>query len=861
MLSKLGARAGTFFCSLALALGASGCSNLFGQKPDEKKPLEIKMNACMKDLKANLGLWFQDGQGDIGASIDCAAGAINEFSHRVQGQTKEVYTRAELSSFISDILTAESSPNAGSTADLTAEILHVKQIILGGSDSLVTKDELARLRSLLLRARPFMVQLSPNLKTLLFRAESADVKQVASAKDSLAAILDLVATEFERNDVGRPEAGFRDLLKSANKLGMKNTDVASWIPLAESVKVLVLGGEPDQLRSREWAPMIRAISKTWGLALVAKYTLASNNQVLGSDFGTLQASVKDVMSLLTTAVASHDGAIPNANFEQLVDLLAAKEMLPRVKGFPVGAETIKDLLPVVFGKLLYGRSKPSYQRLGLRFGQEQLETLNQVVNDWLAGQVLINRALKGHSDLSVSEFGTALTTVQFARGDFIDAGVAAQAASAQKQLLLFMAKGRPPVLDARGRIVVVTRKDLPRLKSTDLNLLNATRVIIGSVLSGWAEDKTAADTMAGLLDKEVQDVYLDFRELGHDLNFMDIRSNQAGIRTFMETAVFMSSSDGNDRMGLQEGVEWLNYVLSGGAIADSFYAKIASYVARDGKVCAVPKTDVLGNPKVRASCFREAFAKYYEEFIPNLPRMISWIRADGSGKRLQGLIAGLEAAGRSRGLTDNDVDSSEMRSMIPIAQYVESMFARHDANQNEVLDDKEIWGAFPLLSPFVKKMGNGSADSVDVQKTILSWILTFGSVPDTSTVGIAKLAGWYLIHGWFSEEADRLKILNVIGSFGQAAKITRVKNITSYYESTQTDLPALMRNREMNTARKMAELFQCLPEAAPMLARDFAADAANLVPTQKPLSTSAFIWRVKQIIDADTALERSCLPF
>jgi hypothetical protein len=239
---------------------------------------------------------------------------------------------------------------------------------------------------------------------------------------------------------------------------------------------------------------------------------------------------------------------------------------------------------------------------------------------------------------------------------------------------------------------------------------------------------------------------------------------------------------------------------------------------------------------------------------------VSWARQDGSGQRQVEMLKALENAGRNRGATDEPIDSSEFRSMIPILHYLESMFARHDVNQNGVLDNDEIWKAFPLLAPFIKAMGNGKADSEKMQKTIYSWILKFGTVPDTSVGGMIKLGGWYLIHGWFNTEADRTKVLTVIGAFPAAAKIARVRDIATYYDANADSLRALVVRKEKTNAAKLAELFQCLPEATPIMASDMAQNAERLVPSSK-IGAEAFTTLMKSMIDQDPRLETYCLPF
>lgn len=845
------------FCAVAMSIVAltTGCSYLFGPKPDDAKPFAKKNDvAGIKDVPKTLKAWLQDGHGDIGAAIDTVVRALDEFSRHVVGKTKDVYTEKELAEFISEYIIAPDSPNAGDVNTWTEQILTFKQIIFGGTNDLITKDEIARLKSLLLREKPLLVNLSPQIRTVLFANPTATVADVTEARDGLTQVLELVAQEFEKAEPGRPEFGFRDLLNSAHRLGFENDGVASWLPVAESMKVLILSGDPDMLRAREWAPMIRTIAEAWGLTLRARYNLSGNPEMLGRDFPMFEQSVREVVGILDRSVQAHQGEIPEDVFENLIDAVAAKQMLPSVNGHFMTAPTLKALLPTIFGKLLYGRWNKDWDHQSQHFGTAQLARVKMITDDWLAGQKLINDSMVGRKALSVTDFGKALAKTQVLRKNFVDDVTYSRAQIAQKQMLIFMSKGRPTIHDSAGRLIVVTRNELPQIQKSDLDFINETRVVMEAVLTGWTHDPLNAQGIVGLTSDEVQEAYLDLRDLGRDLNFIDVRSNQAGTRTFMENAIFMSSSDGNPYMGLHESVEWFNFVLSGSQIADQFYKDMEG-------PCGVAKLDVLHNQKLEPNCFRREFLRNWPRYMPNLPHLVQWAAQDGTGERSRELLTGLENAGRNRGASQDLVDSSEFRSMIPVAHYLESMFARHDVNQNGVLDSDEIWKAFPLLAPFIKKMANGKADGEEMQKTILSYILEFGVVPQTDTMGIIKLGGWYLIHGLFEQSADRAKVLQVIGSFPAGNKQTRNNNIKDYYNSNKDSLRALLTAREPNNAAKLTDLFQCLPDASAIIGADLAQNADKLAPRSSDVGDDAFITEMKSIIDADSRLETYCLPF
>src|SRR5690606_12446492 len=92
---------------------------------------------------------------------------------------------------------------------------------------------------------------------------------------------------------------------------------------------------------------------------------------------------------------------------------------------------------------------------------------------------------------------------------------------------------------------------------------------------------------AGLLDggitqEEMQAFYMDFRDFGVDLQLFDPRVDNAGHRSFQEANLFTYTGNGLQRlsevssprdamMSYPEGMEYLLFMLSGGAMGRAVY--------------------------------------------------------------------------------------------------------------------------------------------------------------------------------------------------------------------------------------------------------------------------------------------------
>ncbi|MEK7355542.1 MAG: hypothetical protein AAB250_03790, partial [Bdellovibrionota bacterium] len=317
-------------CLAAIASLAS-CSYFLGPKSESEQPFEKTSNtACVKDVGANMKKWFDEGAGDIGASVDCAVLAIDEFTNHVVGQTDGRYTRAELANFFKTYLAEAGSPLANDADAWTHEAMTMKQLAFGGGTGSVTKDEVARIRAFLLRAKPVLSSLTPHIQTMFFSRTKVLPEEAAEAEASVVALTNFISAEFGESVSERPTTSAQAVLASARRLGIDSTYLDQWVPIASAIKAIVVGGEREKIRAEEWTPMLQAAGRAWALSLRAKYEIHKNPEWLGDGFGSTEAVLFGFLDLLETAVKNHksSGGIAIADWNALIEALSDKNYLP-----------------------------------------------------------------------------------------------------------------------------------------------------------------------------------------------------------------------------------------------------------------------------------------------------------------------------------------------------------------------------------------------------------------------------------------------------------------------------------------------------------------------------------------------------
>lgn len=853
--ARIGACAASL-CSLV------SCSYFLGSKADSEQPFKKSSDtACVKDVGANMKAWFEEGAGDIGASVDCAVLAIDEFTGHVVGQTNGMYTRAELANFFKTYLAEAGSPLANDADAWTHEAMTLKQLAFGGGTGSVTKDEVARIRAFLLRAKPVLASVTPAIKIMFFKTKKALPEESANAAQAIDRVTKFIAEEFSASVSERPTTSAEAVLASARRLGVDSSRLDDWVPIASAIKAIVVGGERDRIRAEEWTPMLEAAGRAWALSVQYNYEVYHNEEWLGENFASTERVMFGFLDLLETGVRNHKRGIPLADWEACIAAVGEKGFLPE----GMTAQTISRLLPTIFGKLLYGNSKQDRVSKSVVFGPDQFTTLKNALKDLTLGQRLIIASFGGAEQMTHSSLLRELSSDAV----ILNADVAALdrtfAVKVRNALHEFYSEGRPlshmtmppkcadvskPECAGSHALMVVPRSETPALTRYDLDKLNVIRVLVTTVLRGWAHDAKAANDVSGLLEEEAQEVYLDVKDFGAELGFMDVRNNAAGIRTFMEGGIFTSVSDGSSRMSVREAVEWFHFVMGGGGLADDMHRAML----KEG--CGLTTRDVLGELQLQTSCFRERFLFHFGESFPNMPHMTRWVKADRSGGRASRLLLALEDAGRTRGALDNEpVEATELRSMIPILHYAESIFARHDKDRDDILDDDELDGAFPIMAPFIKKMGNGKADGPKMQKAIYAYLLKYGEPPQPKLMDGLKLLKQRFFGG--KKSADRLKVLGVMASFGKASKQARMRDIEKFLKDNKGHVRSTLAERAVD--KKLAELFQCHEDASGFVGETFARLSSYV--TQDGEGVDAFVARGQLAIASDKRLTMKCLPF
>jgi hypothetical protein len=421
-----------------------------------------------------------------------------------------------------------------------------------------------------------------------------------------------------------------------------------------------------------------------------------------------------------------------------------------------------------------------------------------------------------------------------------------------------LSRGRVLAWDKEGRLLVVPRTESALVSGRDLVVLNAIRAGVGVVLRSYAKDPKRVEALAGITEDEEQEFYLDVRAAGVDIGLLDPRVRNAGARSFMEANIFTSVADGNSLVNQHEGVEFFALILSGGRVADRMTQESV-------KECGVGEKDIFNIPKLGVDCFRRHMVENFGSYFANLPGMAVYAEGlHGDAKKWAEFQETLEIASRPSGASEELVENADLRTMVPILHYAESTLVNFDINRDGTLQANEIWAGFPRFKEFIRRMGQGKAEDEAIQKTIFSYLLTFGRPLSNTWLSKAGLLSWHVAgrHVW-SESASRLDVLKVIASLNVFSRAGRVTKIEDFFNRLGSQaLERGFRSGDEKILGEAVELFGCPPDARADFSRLASGRAKSIFASDLglKLTSEKFIANLSHELKADPRLARVCQP-
>jgi hypothetical protein len=169
--------------------------------------------------------------------------------------------------------------------------------------------------------------------------------------------------------------------------------------------------------------------------------------------------------------------------------------------------------------------------------------------------------------------------------------------------------------------------------------------------------------------------------------------------------------------------------------------------------CTTIEKDVFGFSYLNEKCFKTQLRRNFGNYFDNLPQMSRYV-AGLDDKQWDEFYRNLIFVAATIDQRPGLIETANIRTMVTILHYVESIMVIYDKDRNQTLSLDEVYGAAPRFMSFLKAQGKVSSEMV--LKQGFAYLVFNGNEPS-----ITDLAGFQAQKLWLGE-ASRGDILRVI---------------------------------------------------------------------------------------------------
>jgi hypothetical protein len=752
-----------------------GCSDFLKGHKKEDKVLKFKGNSlvCLKEISKNLETLFSEDSDPIKFedTLSCLEVSLSYFNKKTIGNASDGYLVQDLKTFFGNYLGND---------DLISELLgqqlmKVKTALFGGSEQSISKIQIQQLIELIASIRDEVRILRPVwdvivLKDSIYTGESVVDETHRVLAESLNRIIsktNLTSSDYSFSDL---KILLVEIENFKNKKSLKiplvssNNNISQWLPIIESVKKHLFGQVTELNSPAKWQNAVAMVLEIHHVYSLYKYNFKSHSFYSRKAFGALDRMLEVGISLLEQSWPLEHEGIPFSETKQLLKALSDREILPKAYSPEIVFKGYKALVTKWLNRDRSGRV------LNLNtFSRDHLSLLKGEFSGFRVVQDFIDLMPDRYSYADLIQKLEKVTDVQVRvfseiSDDYLN--------SIWRDWKTHLMQTRPlHYLESGGLVLDQTPEKSKEWTWSGLTRLNMMRFFTRVFMMSFGTQGKLDLSLEYLNENSVIDFYSTFWDFGIMLKAFDERSGNSGKRTFFEGDHFLYSSNGDGKLDLQESFELVNIIFSAGLNGVSQIQKELS-----NSHCALKEVDTFENNWLDENCFKMELHRNFSRYFQNLPGFTKWVVGLNESD-WESFYNDLIGFSRNTKQTQGKIETADIRTLVVILHYVESVYLKLDTNLDNQLSIPEIrvgsqrfaqffkslWGLKPVL-PFFKKEQDNVIDfgiSLGFACTVIEGKLpTLGSCIDTFGSEIFKK----------KPRADRGEILRTLNAFKSAIK-------------------------------------------------------------------------------------------
>lgn len=294
---------------VAALLGLVSCTVNLGEKPAPVQAHQLGSTKCLSEVSPTMGNFVRGDAKDVEIEKlwNCIDTAIDTFNRYVRGADTGLYTSQEIATFLENNFL---EPGSVLSASLQLEIMRIKTLLVGGNTSHISRQELDRLKSVLVVLRGITLDLNPHMKTFVLTWKSknarADSDYLKQASAVFLESLKTLAQVFDKNSQGYRFADFVNLCKEMglflNESWSFPQTLQQYLPVIKKVKKALTGGDEELIAADEWQQIATLSGRGYSLYLHWFYLVRDNPQEKETNIAYVTRALDEVFSIFAEIV-------------------------------------------------------------------------------------------------------------------------------------------------------------------------------------------------------------------------------------------------------------------------------------------------------------------------------------------------------------------------------------------------------------------------------------------------------------------------------------------------------------------------------------------------------------------------------
>lgn len=255
-----------------LVIGATtfalGCGSNIGEKPPEPEVQEFSGTQCLTAAKPVFSKFVTGDTtaAELSRSWDCVVVALDKFKKYVRGSERDRFTPQELATFLeTNFMEANAQPII--TPKLQSEMMKVKGLLIGGSHSFLTLDEIDTIVELISKLKRISVDILPSMKVVSMQwspaklpATKGELEYFESSNRALQKAAREISVLIESNGQNYVIGDFAVLMEELGRVfgGDWNfpDSIKKYLPVVHKLKKTIAGGAETTIMPSEWKRFI-----------------------------------------------------------------------------------------------------------------------------------------------------------------------------------------------------------------------------------------------------------------------------------------------------------------------------------------------------------------------------------------------------------------------------------------------------------------------------------------------------------------------------------------------------------------------------------------------------------------------------